>query len=65
MALVGVLVLQILLGAQIIWTMRQPGITTAHVVVGALTMAVTFWLTWLAFRDRIEGHAPTGAPSRA
>jgi cytochrome c oxidase assembly protein subunit 15 len=65
MALVGVLVLQILLGAQIIWTMRQPGITTAHVVVGALTMAVTFWLTWLAFRDRIEGRAPAGAPSRA
>jgi cytochrome c oxidase assembly protein subunit 15 len=59
------LVLQILLGAQIIWTMRQPGITTAHVVVGALTMAVTFWLTWLAFRDRIEGRAPAGAPSRA
>ena len=32
------------------WTMRQPHMTTAHVVVGALT----FWLTWMAHRDQIE-----------
>lgn len=64
-ALISLLVLQILLGAQIIWTMRRPDVTTGHVVVGALTMAVTFWLTWIAHRDQIEGPAPLATPSRA
>jgi cytochrome c oxidase assembly protein subunit 15 len=64
-ALISLLVLQILLGAQIIWTLRQPEMTTGHVVVGALTLAVTFWLTWLAHRDRIEGQTPLATPSRA
>lgn len=56
-ALVALLVLQIVLGAQIIWTRREPEMTTGHVVVGALTLAVTFWLTWVAHRDAIEGEA--------
>ena len=63
-ALISLMVLQILLGAQIIWTMRRPELTTSHVVVGALTLAVTFLLTWIAFRDRIEGAAPLATPSR-
>lgn len=63
-ALISLLVLQILLGAQIIWTMRRPEMTTGHVVVGALTLAVTFWLTWRAHRDAIEGAAPLATPSR-
>jgi cytochrome c oxidase assembly protein subunit 15 len=54
--LISLLVLQILLGAQIIWTMRRPEMTTGHVVVGALTLAVTFWLTWVAHRDMLESH---------
>lgn len=53
-ALVSLVVLQILLGAQIIWTMRHPETTTGHVVVGALTLATTFWLTWVAHRDTLE-----------
>jgi len=53
-ALVSLLALQIFLGAQVIWTGRNPEITTAHVVVGALTLATTFWLTWMAHRDAIE-----------
>ena len=57
-AMLGLLVLQILLGAQIIWTLRRPEMTTGHVVVGALTLAVTFWLTWVAHRDQIEGRSP-------
>jgi cytochrome c oxidase assembly protein subunit 15 len=64
-ALVSLLVLQILLGAQVIWTLRKPEMTTSHVVVGALLLAVTFWLTWVAHRDRIEGPAPLATPSRA
>ena len=57
--LVSLLALQILLGAHIIWQLREPHVTTAHVVVGALLLAVTFTLTWLAHRDLIEAHEPT------
>lgn len=64
-ALISLMVLQILLGAQIIWTLRRPEMTTGHVVVGALTLAVTFWLTWVAHRDTIEGATPLATPSRA
>jgi cytochrome c oxidase assembly protein subunit 15 len=53
--LVTLLALQIMLGAQIIWTQRSAAMTTGHVLVGALTLATTFWLTWQAHRDVIEG----------
>ena len=53
-ALISLLALQIFLGAQIIWTFRRADVTTAHVIVGALTLATTFWLTWTAHRDTIE-----------
>ncbi len=52
--LVTLLSLQILLGAEIIWTLRAPDVTTGHVAVGALLLATTFLLTWLSHRDRIE-----------
>jgi len=52
--LVSLLALQIIIGAAIIRTMRNPTITTVHVLVGALTLATAFWLTWLAHRDTIE-----------
>jgi cytochrome c oxidase assembly protein subunit 15 len=52
--LISLLALQIFLGANIIWSYRAPLITTAHVLVGALTLATTFWITWVAHRDVIE-----------
>ena len=52
--MVSLLVLQVMLGATIIWTFRDPSIATAHVLVGALTLTTIFWLTWAAHRDRIE-----------
>lgn len=45
---------QLVLGAAIIWTQRSAAMTTGHVLVGAMTLATTFWLTWLSHRDRIE-----------
>lgn len=54
-AMVGLLVLQITLGAEIIWTFRRPVMTTGHVVIGSLLLATTFWITFVAHRDRIEG----------
>jgi len=52
--LVSLIALQILLGAEIIWTQRSAAMTTGHVLVGAFTLATTFWLTWLAHRDAVE-----------
>lgn len=53
-ALVSLIALQIFLGAQIIWTHRSAAMTTGHVLVGALTLATTFWLTWVAYRNVVE-----------
>jgi len=61
--MVSLVALQILLGAHVIWDRRQPHITTGHVVCGALLLAVTFLLTWLAHRDVIEKNR-TCAPTR-
>lgn len=52
--MVNLLVLQIALGAAVIWTMRDPYYTTAHVIVGAGTLATTFGLTWWVHRVAIE-----------
>ena len=52
--LVGLITLQIYLGAQIIWTGRSVYMTTGHVMVGALTLATTFGVAFFTFRGSIE-----------
>lgn len=52
--LVGLVALQISLGAQIIWTGRSVYVTTAHVLVGALTLATTFAVAFFTHRASIE-----------
>lgn len=54
---------QIALGAMTVWTGRNPYYTTAHVLVGALTLAATFLLTWIAHRDVLEATQFVGAPN--
>ncbi len=51
--MVGLLFLQIALGASVIWTMRNPYYTTAHVIIGACTLATTFGITWWTHREAI------------
>lgn len=74
--LVGLLCLQIYLGASVIWSGRNPYLTTGHVIVGAVMLSSTFLLTWLLHHDLIEStfansftvrqpHAHTGAFSHA
>jgi len=41
---------QILLGASIIWTRREVGVTSTHVVVGAILLATSFVLTVRSWR---------------
>lgn len=57
LGLVGLLVLQIFLGAKIIWTSRDAYITTAHVIIGALTLATTFLIVFFTSRASIDGLA--------
>lgn len=52
--LITLLCIQITLGALIIGTLRSPGVTTSHVLVGAMTLATTFWLMWKTQRDRFQ-----------
>lgn len=52
--IVGLLLLQIFLGAATVSSMRHPHITTWHVMIGAATLATTVLLWALARRDRFE-----------
>ena len=51
---VGLVALQIYLGAQIIWTGRSAYMTTAHVLSGALTLATIFVMVFFTHRESIE-----------
>lgn len=55
--LLGLLALQILLGAKVIWTGRNAHVTTGHVVIGALTLAVTFLIVFFTHRATLDGHS--------
>jgi cytochrome c oxidase assembly protein subunit 15 len=64
--LMSLLALQIYLGASVIWTGRAPFFTTAHVIVGAATLATTFGLTWWMHRDIfVETVKPATSVPRA
>jgi len=62
-ALIGLLVLQIALGAASVLTYRNPYFTTAHVIVGAVTLATCFGLTWWSFRETLERSPQLAAAS--
>jgi len=59
LGLIALLVVQILLGAKVIWTGRNAHITTAHVVVGALTLATTFLTVFFTHRTAVDGEGKT------
>ncbi len=59
--LAGLIFLQILLGAEIIWTARSVYVTTGHVLAGVLTLATTFLVTFFVHRDAID--APVLKPT--
>lgn len=56
--LVGLIAGQIYLGAQIIWTGRSVYMTTGHVILGALTLAITFGVAFFTQRGSIERARP-------
>lgn len=59
-AILVLLAVQIMLGAFAIWTARDPHITTAHVLGGALLLATTFGLTCWIWRPAGRSASPAG-----
>lgn len=62
--LVAILVLlagQILLGGYAVWSGRNPYVTTAHVILGCLLLALTFLLACFLRRTPAGGPAPAHA----
>jgi cytochrome c oxidase assembly protein subunit 15 len=58
LAWLGLILLQILLGAATIWYNKPADIATAHVVVGALSLVAGALLTIVSFRVLIPGRVP-------
>ncbi|MBL9214021.1 MAG: COX15/CtaA family protein [Opitutaceae bacterium] len=56
--LVGLVVGQILLGAQAVWSGRNAYVTTGHVIVGALLLASTFLVAFFTHRASMEAGRP-------
>lgn len=68
-ALMGLIWIQVMLGAMVIWMRRPLPLTTIHLVVGALCLATSVALTLQLFRaqaevkeSRIEPNEPNGVP---
>jgi cytochrome c oxidase assembly protein subunit 15 len=57
--IVGLLALQLFLGAMAVWTIRGPYYTTAHVIGGVSIFAVVFTVAWWSYRDAIIRHENT------
>jgi cytochrome c oxidase assembly protein subunit 15 len=63
----GLITLQIILGAVTIWTNKAADIATAHVVVGALSLATGALLTIVSFKVLIPARvpvSPVAAPAK-
>jgi cytochrome c oxidase assembly protein subunit 15 len=64
MLLMGLVVIQILLGGAIIWTQRQVAVATLHVVTGAVLLATSLILT-VRTRRFVEAPRTETAPAAA
>jgi cytochrome c oxidase assembly protein subunit 15 len=63
--LMGLGLVQLTLGAFVIWSERNVAINTAHVAVGALTLATSLILTLRSYRARFVGSEEAVSASRA
>ena len=62
--LIGLVLTQVTLGAYVIWSEKNVAVNTAHVIVGALTLATSLVLTLRTYRVRFEGAQPVGVRVR-
>ncbi len=61
----GLILTQVLLGAATIWSNKAADIATAHVLVGALALAVGALLSVISFRELVFNRRVTESPSAA
>ena len=61
----GLIVTQGLLGAATIWSNKAADIATAHVLVGALALAVGAMMSIITYREQVFGRRVTDSPTRA
>jgi cytochrome c oxidase assembly protein subunit 15 len=55
--------IQVLLGAATIWSNKAADIATAHVLVGALSLAAGAILTMVSFRERVASRQESAVPA--
>lgn len=60
---VGAIIAQVVLGAATIWTGKSADMATAHVAVGALSLAIGSGLTLVVFRLEWLAQRPSDAPN--
>jgi cytochrome c oxidase assembly protein subunit 15 len=61
----GLILAQVLLGAATIWSNKAADIATAHVLVGALALAVGAMLTIISYRELVLGRRVADGPAAA
>ena len=61
----GLILTQVLLGAATIWSNKAADIATAHVLVGALALALGAMLSILSYRDLFLARRATPTPAAA
>ena len=64
-ALVGLLGIQVWLGALVVWSGRNPHSATMHMLTGAFLLATCWALTFLAHRFRFADATPRGDAASA
>ena len=61
----GLILTQGLLGAATIWSNKAADIATAHVLVGALALALGAMMSIIAYREQVFGHRVANSPPPA
>ena len=64
MSVLGILFLQVWLGAQTIWTVRNIHVATIHHLVGAFLLASTWALAFLSYRPEFKEVAGSMIPTK-
>jgi cytochrome c oxidase assembly protein subunit 15 len=61
----GLILTQVLLGAATIWSDKAADIVTAHVLVGALALALGATMSLISYRERFLARSATDSPAAA
>lgn len=65
LGLLGLLIVQVLLGALVIWKVRNEHVTTLHMLNGAFTLALTWACAFRIMTHRLDRKTTIAAPTTA